>query len=181
MAIGALVVTACSPANQSSQGPGPHPAQQADDDVSKRESPSDNTSSGSGSDAPGFTVEEAREICATIIRKTRSCKELYLPALLRTRAKYDQPPGIAARYKADGESELLPIASKEFDHDFSDLGISERCGALLAKPKANRDAILASERTCLREAENCPEFVACNVALLERKWGAGTITPPQGE
>lgn len=127
---------------------------------------------------PDATPDPAREVCEAVIRATRPCKDLYLPALLRTRAKYDQPPGIAARYEADGEAKLLPIASEEFDRDFSDEGMTERCDAMMAKPKADRDAIAAREKTCLPHAGDCPAYVDCNMALLEDKWGSPPPPPP---
>jgi hypothetical protein len=138
-------------------------------------------SNANAADAPTFTDEETRDVCATVIRKTRQCKELYLPALLRTRAKYDKPPGIAARYDADGEEKLLLIASEEFDRDFSEDGVEKRCGEMMAEPKATRDEIVAREQSCLPSADNCSEFVACNMALLEAKWSPNADSPPESD
>jgi hypothetical protein len=126
--------------------------------------------------APTSTDDPARQVCEAVIAATRPCKDLYLQALLRTRAKYDQPPGIAERYRADGEAKLLAIASEEFDRDFSEQGMAARCDAMMAKGKADRDAIAAREKPCLSLARDCSAFVECNVKLLEDMWGS--LPPP---
>lgn len=103
------------------------------------------------------------------MRRTRECGELYVPALLRTRARFDQPPGIAARYEKDGEAVLLPIARREFEEDWSDAGIQKHCDALDAKEPEVRREIIERERPCLR-AEGCAAFVECNMDSLAKKW-----------
>jgi hypothetical protein len=128
--------------------------------------------------APASSDDPAREVCEAVIAATRPCKDLYLPALLRTRAKYDQPPGIAERYRADGEAKLLAIASEEFDADFSKQGIAARCDAMMAEAKTDRDAIAAREKRCLSFAGDCAAFVECNVKLLEDKWDSPSPTDP---
>jgi hypothetical protein len=177
------VVTACSPVtgqtNQKSQTHAGHATNNAPDSGSPRAEAASTSGSDGSSDAPSFTDEEALDICETAIRKTRSCKDLYLPALLRTRAKYDQPPGIAARYEQDGEKKLLAIASQEFDRDFSEQGIAQRCTAMMEKPRAERDWIVAREKSCLPSADSCSEFVACNMELLDKKWGPGANAGPK--
>jgi hypothetical protein len=115
--------------------------------------------------------QEARSVCESVMRRTRECKEAYVPALLRARARFDQPPGIRARYEAEAEEKLLPIAREEFESDWADAGIEQHCEKLVAKPAEERAQIVERERSCL-PTRDCEAFVACNVALLESKWGA---------
>jgi hypothetical protein len=123
------------------------------------------------------SAEEARDVCQRIRLATRACGELYLPALLRTRARFDQPPGIAARYKAEGEEKLLAIAREEFKADWSDPSTVSYCQKLADMPAEKRTAVVERERSCLPAAGDCAAFVECNVHNLERKWSAPP-TPP---
>jgi hypothetical protein len=121
---------------------------------------------------PPAAANDGRQVCEAVMKRTRECGELYVPALLRTRARYDQPPGIAARYAKDGEAVLLPIAREEFAKDWSDEGIDAHCDALDAKDPADRKAIVERERVCLRPGDDCAAFVECNMASLAKKWSA---------
>lgn len=114
--------------------------------------------------------DDGRQVCESVMKRTRECKEPYVPALLRTRARFDQPPGIAARYEKEGEAALLPIAREEFDRDWSDAGIQSHCDALDAKAPETRRAVVERERPCLSEV-GCDAFVACNMESLAEKWG----------
>lgn len=131
----------------------------------------------SSSAATGSAPDDGRQVCESVMRRTRECKELYVPALLRTRARYDQPPGIAARYAKDGEATLLPVAREEFERDWSDAGIASHCDALVAKEPRVRQAIVERERACLSR-DDCLAFVACNMESLAKKWGAKAAQSP---
>jgi hypothetical protein len=126
---------------------------------------------------PPGSAEEARDVCRRIRLATRACGELYVPALLRTRVRFDQPPGIAARYKAEGEEKLLAIAREEFKVDWSDPSTESYCQKLVDMPVERRTAVVERERSCLPTAGDCAAFVECNVHNLERKWSAPP-TPP---
>ncbi len=122
-------------------------------------------------------ADAARKVCEAVMVRTRECGELYVPALLRTRARFDHPPGIAKRYAAEGEERLLPIARAEFKQDWSDEGIDKHCGELLDKPEEERDAIVKREKSCLGAAGDCQAFVDCNMQLLERRWAPEAGAP----
>lgn len=114
-----------------------------------------------------------------MIRATRGCRDPYLTALLRTRVRFDQPPGIAARYAEMGEEALLKLAREEFAADWSDAGMTQRCDAFMAMTEDERQAVLVRERPCLSVTDDCDEFVACNVKALEAKWGQSAQAPPE--
>lgn len=123
--------------------------------------------------------DDGRAVCEGVMKRTRECKDLYVPALLRTRARFDQPPGIAERYAQDGEAVLLQIAHEEFDRDWSDAGIRSHCGALDAKAPEARRAVVERERACLRPSDDCAAFVACNMESLAEKWSR--VPTPAGD
>lgn len=104
-----------------------------------------------------------------------------MPALLRTRARFDQPPGIAARFKAEGEEKLVAVAREEFKDDWADPAIEVHCQKLADMPDERRATVVERERSCLPEAGNCAAFVDCNMRNLERKWSAPapSATPPK--
>lgn len=114
--------------------------------------------------------DDGRAVCEGVMKRTRECKDLYVPALLRTRTRFDQPPGIAERYARDGEAVLLPIAREEFDRDWSDAGIQSHCDEPDAKEPGARRRIVDRERGCLRPSDDCAAFVACSMASLAEKW-----------
>jgi hypothetical protein len=122
--------------------------------------------------------DDGRQVCEAVMRRTRECGDLYLPALLRTRARYDQPPGIAARYEAEGEEALMTVAREEFERDWSEEGIAAHCDELDRREPAARAAIVERERTCLPQAGQCAAFVECNMTLLANRWGAEASAPP---
>ena len=131
------------------------------------------------SSTAGKPSEDARQVCEAMIRATRGCRDPYLTALLRTRVRFDQPPGIAARYAERGEEALLTLAKEEFAADWSDVGMTQRCDAFMELSKEQRQAVLLRERPCLSVKDDCEQFVACNVKALEAKWGQSVETPAE--
>ncbi len=120
---------------------------------------------------PVVSPEEARDVCKRLMLATRVCGDLYVPALVRTRARFDQPPGIAARFQAEGEDALVAIAREEFKTDWADPSIEAHCQKLADKPDDQRSSVVERERPCLKETGDCKAFVDCNMGSLERKWG----------
>jgi hypothetical protein len=114
----------------------------------------------------------ARDVCKRVMLATRACGDLYVPALVRTRARFDQPPGIAARFKAEGEQRLVSLAREEFKGDWADPAIEAHCQKLADMPDERRSAVVERERACLPAAGDCAAFVECNMKNLERKWSA---------
>jgi hypothetical protein len=112
-----------------------------------------------------------------MIQATRSCRDLYLTALLRTRVRFDRPPGIAARYAESGEEALLELAREEFARDWSDAGMTQRCDAFMAMTEEQRHAVLVRERPCLSVKNDCEKFVACTMEALESKWSQSKPAP----
>jgi hypothetical protein len=113
--------------------------------------------------------DNAREVCEVVMRRTRTCGDDYVPALLALRVRHDEPEGIAARFEAEGEDAMLEIAQEEFERDWSDAGIAAHCQDLIEMPEERRARIVERERVCM-PARNCAEFVACNMDNLERRW-----------
>lgn len=127
-------------------------------------------SAGSPGRAPVVSPEEARNVCRQLMVATRGCGELYVPALVRTRARFDQPPGIAARFQSEGEDALVAIAREEFKTDWADPSIEAHCQKLADMADEQRSSVVERERPCLRETGDCKAFVDCNMRSLERKW-----------
>jgi hypothetical protein len=143
----ALVLAACSPAPE----PAPPPAPSASASAAAPASPHD--------------------ICLVAMKKSRSCGDLFLPALMDARVKNDRPKGIAARFKAEGREKMLSIAREEFKTDYSDESIARHCKELSEKPADVQERVIAGDRSCLAKTD-CTEFVACDIGALDARWKA---------
>jgi hypothetical protein len=125
---------------------------------------------------PEVTTRSARVECVAIMSRTRACADIFVPALMRLRVRLDRPPGIAARYEAEGEDALMPVARAQFDRDWSDEAIADNCDDMEDRTEAEREAILAPERACFAMPD-CEQFVACDLERKERDWTAHA--PPE--
>ena len=136
------------------------------------------TRTASAGRAAVVSPEEARDVCRQLMVATRACGDLYVPALVRTRARFDQPPGIAARFQAEGEDALVAIAREEFKTDWADPSMEAHCRKLADKTDEQRTSVVERERPCLKETGDCKAFVDCNVRSLEAKWGPSSASGP---
>jgi hypothetical protein len=109
------------------------------------------------------------EACVAVMHRTRECREEYVPGILALRIRLDQPPGIAERYEAEGESAMLELAHSQFSRDWSDEVIIRNCADLSRRPAAEQERIIASDRRCL-ETLDCSGFTACDLAHKEKRW-----------
>ena len=123
------------------------------------------TQSAMASDAP------PTDVCVTVMRKTRDCADVYVPGLMALRVRLDKPPGIAARFQAEGEKAMLPVAREQFNNDWADDAIASNCKALGEKAVEDQNRIVASDRECLKAAD-CAAFTQCDLAAKEKRWTA---------
>ena len=99
--------------------------------------------------------------CVQVFQKQRACTDQFIPALVDTRAKYDNPPGIAAQVKAD-RAGVIAQAKTEWATDSTDAAIDHTCGTLAA----DHDMVAAAQR-CLAQAP-CDAFVTCITPVFEK-------------
>lgn len=103
------------------------------------------------------------------MRRTRACKELFVPGLLALRVKLDRPAGIRARHEADGHEAILALAKQQFDADWSEDAIASNCQKLSERAPEDQERIVAPDRKCLA-TEGCRAFVDCDLAGKEERW-----------
>lgn len=115
------------------------------------------------------TPEAHRETCAAVMRRTRECKDTFVPGLMALRVRLDLPAGIKKRYETEGEKVMLALAHMEFAKDWSDEAIAKNCGEFATKPAADRERIASQARECLA-THDCKAFTACDLAQKEKRW-----------
>jgi hypothetical protein len=103
------------------------------------------------------------------MRRTRDCKQVYVPRLLSLRVRLNQPPGIARRLQIEGKREMLGLAHYQFARGWSDEAIARNCTELASKAVAEQERIIAPERHCLEQTD-CNGFVTCDLAHKEMRW-----------
>jgi hypothetical protein len=100
-------------------------------------------------------------ICVQVFQQQRTCTDEFIPALVDARAKYDNPPGIAAQVKAD-RAAVIAQAKVEWATDSTDAAIDQTCQQLSAD-----HAMVASAQQCLAQRA-CGPFVSCIAPLFEK-------------
>ncbi|MEO8183311.1 MAG: hypothetical protein ABI895_31140 [Deltaproteobacteria bacterium] len=110
------------------------------------------------------------------MRRTRDCKEVYVPGLLALRVRLNLPSGIARRFENDGKRAMLGLAHFQFARDWSDEAIAGNCTGLSRKALAEQERIVTPERHCL-EMTDCNRFTACDLAHKEKLWNDAVASP----
>ncbi len=103
------------------------------------------------------------DVCVSVFQKQRSCTDQFIPALVDLRAKLDNPPGIAAKVKAD-RSAVITEAKKEWANDSKDAAIAQTCTKLVATPDKD---MVATAQGCLAKSA-CDAFVSCIMPVIEK-------------
>ena len=99
--------------------------------------------------------------CVQVFTKQRTCTDQFIPALVDTRAKYDNPPGIAAQVKAD-RAAVIAQAKAEWATDSTDAAIDQTCSKLAA----DHDMVATAQGCLARTA--CDAFVTCITPVFEK-------------
>jgi hypothetical protein len=103
------------------------------------------------------------DVCVQVFTKARSCTSEFIPALVDSRAKYDQPPGIADAVKKDRNA-VIADAMKEWENDSKDEAIAATCQKM-GGDVGDR----AAAEACLAKTA-CSEFVACVMPVFEKRF-----------
>ncbi|MDB4956180.1 MAG: hypothetical protein JWO36_3749 [Myxococcales bacterium] len=106
-----------------------------------------------------------KALCVQVFTRARTCTDDYIPALVDSRAKLDQPPGIAAQVKAD-RAAVVATAKQEWADDSQDAKISANCDQMSAKMTGDDRAQANAARDCI--AKDCPAFAACITPIFEK-------------
>jgi hypothetical protein len=101
------------------------------------------------------------DVCVSVFQKQRACTDAFIPVLVDLRAKHDNPPGIAAKVKAD-RAAVIAQAKAEWANDSKDAAIDQTC----TKLSGDHDMVAAAQ-LCLAKTE-CGAFVGCISPIIEK-------------
>ncbi|MGE0872547.1 MAG: hypothetical protein AB7P03_28595 [Kofleriaceae bacterium] len=126
---------------------------------------------GSASEAaPASTAQggDDHQLCVQLFTRNRECTDQYIPALVDARAKYDQPPGIAEKVKADRDG-VIAIAKGEWAEDSKDDAIARTCQQLVANMTDEQRGSVDQARSCLTQTD-CGAYTTCVMPLFEKRF-----------
>ncbi|MGE0551436.1 MAG: hypothetical protein AB7O24_19210 [Kofleriaceae bacterium] len=109
-----------------------------------------------------------QQVCVQMFTKNRECTDHYIPALVDARAKYDQPPGIAAKVKADRDA-IIAQAKTEWAEDSKDEAIAQTCERLVASMTDAQRSDVDQARSCLSNTD-CAAYTTCVMPLFEKRF-----------
>ena len=110
------------------------------------------------------TTGTDQQACVESFQRNRTCTDEYIPALVDTRAKYDNPTGIADKVKAD-RAGIIAAAKAEWADDSKDEAIANTCQRLVAGPGSHADVETA--RGCLAQTD-CAGYVSCVMPIFDK-------------
>jgi len=103
------------------------------------------------------------DLCVAAMTRARACTDVYIPALVDTRARLDKPAGIAAEVAADRDG-VIAAAKQEWASDSTDSGIAAMCQHMTANVS---DQDRAESSACL-EQQDCGAFTSCLTPVFAR-------------
>lgn len=109
---------------------------------------------------------EAQQLCVETMTKNRTCTDEYIPSLVDTRAKLDQPPGIAAEVKAD-RAGVIAKAKAEWTEDSKDENIARHCQAMTEHMTDEARPMMDQLKACLAK-DACGDYVPCVQPVFEQ-------------
>ncbi|HSK00612.1 MAG TPA: hypothetical protein VK932_05200 [Kofleriaceae bacterium] len=110
----------------------------------------------------------ARATCVDVFTRNRTCTAQYIPALVDLRAKYDQPPGIAAEVAAD-RANVIAQANEEWAVDSTPEAIDATCTKIAASLSPGDQADLGGVQACLAIGD-CAAYTACVMPYFEKRF-----------
>ena len=111
---------------------------------------------------------DMQQLCVDVFTRNRTCTDTYIPALVDARAKYDQPPGIADKVRADRDG-IIAKAKEEWATDSTDEAIQQVCARLVASLTDDDRADAAKARDCLALAD-CSAYTTCIMPQFEKRF-----------
>jgi len=112
--------------------------------------------------------DDLMQLCTEVFTRNRTCTDTYIPALVDARAKYDQPPGIADKVRADRDG-IIAKAKEEWATDSTDDAIQQVCARLVASLTDDDRADAAKARDCLALAD-CSAYTTCIMPQFEKRF-----------
>lgn len=111
---------------------------------------------------------DAKAVCVEVFTRNRTCTAQYIPALVDLRAKYDQPPGIAAEVAAN-RAAVIAEANEEWAVDSTSEAIDATCTKITANLTPGDQADFGGVGDCLAMAD-CAAYTACVMPYFEKRF-----------
>jgi len=111
---------------------------------------------------------DTQQLCVEVFTRNRTCTDTYIPALVDARAKYDRPPGIADKVKADRDG-IIAQAKTEWATDSTDEAIQNMCTRIVATLSDDDRADMPKARECLAAAD-CGAYTTCIMPQFEKRF-----------
>jgi len=111
---------------------------------------------------------DTQQLCVEVFTRNRTCTDTYIPALVDARAKYDKPPGIADKVKADRDG-IIAQAKTEWASDSTDEAIQNMCTRIVATLSDDDRADMPKARECLAAAD-CGAYTTCIMPQFEKRF-----------
>lgn len=126
------------------------------------------SASSSTSTAPkAAPLSKVGEVCRASIAKAVECKDLFVPALVQSRVKFDDPAGIAAEGATpEGMQKLVATAHEEFAADSAPDRVEAQCGQMDANAAPELETMVTEMGKCLAKTA-CAEYVPCTITVHE--------------
>lgn len=125
--------------------------------------------------APATTPADAQNACVTSFTHSRTCTDLYIPALVDMRAKLDMPKGITEEVKKDRDG-VIAKAKTEWASDSTDENIAKHCEQMTANLPDSARPLIDEVRACEAQTE-CAAYVACMQPVQEKLMTQGPAHP----
>jgi len=109
---------------------------------------------------------DAQTTCVEVMTKGRTCTNEFIPALVDSRAKHDNPQGIADAVQKD-RTAVVSQALTEWATDSKDEAIARTCQQMVEQAPDAGD--VEAGRACLAQAD-CAAYVACIIPQFEKRF-----------
>lgn len=113
------------------------------------------------------TTSDVKALCVQALTRNAQCTDQYIPALVDLRAKYDNPPGVAAEVAANRDG-VIAQARAEFVVDSQPQAIDTMCNKIVGNPQYTQAEADAAQ-ACLAIAD-CTAYTACILVQFENRF-----------
>jgi hypothetical protein len=120
---------------------------------------------------PASSTGDMQSLCVEAFTKNRSCTDIYIPALVDSRAKIDKPPGIAEKVKADRDG-VIAQAKAEWAEDSKDEAIARNCQMFTEHADDAAKGHADQVKSCLAQ-QDCAAYVGCITPVQEAMMASG--------
>ncbi len=110
--------------------------------------------------------DDVQQTCVSMMRRSRTCTDVYIPALVDERARLDHPAGIAAEVAKD-RAGVIAQANGEWTTDSTDASIASMCSHLAAGATDSQQADAVTVRGCLATT-SCEDFTTCVIPVISK-------------